>query len=202
MTYIVNSNQITETVAPTVEPVSLAEAKTHLRIDGTDSDTFIGTLITAARQWIEKEYQVSLVQRTYRADVEYFAARYRLPRPPLASITSVKYYTDDSPQVLTTLAATQYRADLGRGEIYVDAEAVSMPAISDRHDAVQITYVAGYSPDTASPQDYAANVPHPVKASILLHVGDLFENREATTQLKMQRLDTVDMLMAPYRVYS
>lgn len=201
MTYIVSSRQITETVAPAVEPVSLAEMKAHVREDYSDNDTILVTMIKAARVFIEKQYQLSLVQRTYRADVEGFAQRFRLPRPPLSSIASIKYYTNDSPQVLTTLDADFYRADLGRGEIYIDASSTTIPSVATRHDAVQISYVAGYEPSTDSPQDLAANVPEAIKSALKLQAADLFENRETHSQLRMVELDTTKMLLAPWREY-
>ena len=201
MTYIISTRQLTETVAPVADPITLAEAKTHLRVDGTDSDTLITAQITAARQYIEKTIQRSMVQRTYRADVEGFAYRYRLPLPPLASISSIKYYTPDSPQVLTTLDANFYRADLGRSEIYMDASSASIPSIASRHDAVQITFVAGHAPDTSSPIDHAANVPEAIKAATKLLVADMYENRETSTPLKITQLPTVDRLLAAYREY-
>lgn len=203
MTYKVSTRQITETVAPTIEPVGLHEMKVHCEVDDTgDFDTFLHFAIKAARQWVEKEYQLSLVQRTYRADVEGFASCYRLPRPPLSSITSIKYYNTDSPQVLTTLAADQYRTDTGRGEIYLDASADSIPAVSTRRDAVQITYVAGFEPTTDSPQDLAGNVPEAIKAAVKLQAADLFENRSTHSTIpKISELPTTKMLLAPWREY-
>lgn len=201
MTYIISTRQLTETVSALVEPVTLAEMKAHLRVDGSDSDTIIGTQITAARQYIEKTIQRSLVQRTYRADVWGFAGRFRLPSPSLASVSSIKYYTPDSPQVLTTLASNVYRADLGRSEIYIDESSTSIPSVATRHDAVQITYVAGYAPTADSPIDHAGNVPEAIKAAIKLQVADMFENRETSTPLKITQLPTIHNLIAVYREY-
>ena len=202
MTYKISTTQITETTAPVVEPVTLAEAKSHLRVDGSDSDTIIGTMIIAARQWAENYCQRSFVQRTYRADVEGWAARYRLPLEPFASLSSVKYYTPDSPQVLTTLDTDFYRANLGKSEIYVDASSSSYPSHATRDDAVQITYVAGDAPTTDSPQDHAGNVSNAVKAAILLMVGDLFENREGKIVGTIQSVNpVVEMLLSSYRIY-
>lgn len=201
MTYIISTNQITTVSNPVCEPVSLPSAKAHLRIDGSDSDTLINSLIKAAREWVENYCQRSLVQRTYRADVPYFASRYRLPMSPFASLTSVKYYTPDSPQVLTTLDANTYRSNLGKSEIYLNADGYTIPSTSTRHDAVQITFVAGESPSTDSPQDHAANVSSAVKAAILLVIGDLFENREMSSTLRIQQLPTVEMLLSSYRYY-
>lgn len=203
MTYVyrVNSNQITEVTAPTVEPISLTTAKAHLKIDGTDEDTLITAMIKAARQWLEKEYQISLVQRTYRADVEGFADIYHLPRPPFNSLTSVKYYTDDSPQVLTTLDSNYYRADPGRSEIYIESSVTTIPNVANRRDAVQITWVAGVDPDSSSPLDYTANVDGAIKAALLLQISELYERRSVNSEMRLQKTPTIDMLLARWREY-
>ena len=201
MSYKVNTRQLTETVAPTIEPVGLHEMKVHCRCEDTaDHDTILGVMITAARQFVEKQYQLSLVQRTYRADLWDFYSVIKLPLPPLSSITSIKYYNTDSPQVLTTLDATAYRHDLGRSIIYRDTT-VTIPSVSWRHDAVQITFVSGYEPSTDSPQNLAGNVPEAIKSAIKLQAADLFENRETNTQLRMTELPTTKMLLAPWREY-
>jgi len=203
MTYKISTVQVTETIAPLIEPVGLEEMKVHCRVNGMDDhDTILGVMITAARQWCEHYLQSSLVQRTYRADVPYFCYSYHLPMPPLSSVSSIKYYTPDSPQVLTTLDADFYRADLGRSIIYMDESSTPVPTVATRHDAIQITYVAGYEPSTDSPQYLAGNVPEAIKSAIKLQVGDLFENREIHTQvLRMQELPTVKMLLNGYRYY-
>jgi len=200
MSYKVSTKQITETIAPVIEPVSLAEMRTHCRIDTSDHDTILGVMITAARQWVEIHLQRSLVQRTYRADIWDFYSVICLPLPPLSSITSIQYYNTDSPQALTTLDATAYRHDLGYSRIYRDTN-VSIPAVSFRHDAVQITFVSGSEPSSDSPQDLAGNVPEAIKSAIKLQAADLFENRETNTQLRMQELPTTKMLLAPWREY-
>lgn len=195
----VSTKQLTETVAPVVEPVSDAEMKTHLRVDTSDSDTLIGVQTIAARQWVEKQLQMSLVQRTYRADLWAFADVMELPVPPLSSVTDIKYYNTDSPEVLTTLSTDVYRVNTLAGYIY-RAQGESWPSWAYRHDAVQITFVTGFEP-SGSPQDFAGNVPEAIKAAIKLQTGDLFENRESNSQLRIQELPTVTKLLAAYREY-
>ena len=201
MTIKVSTKQLTQTVAPAAEPVTVAEMKAHLHVTGTDSDIIIGAQLTAARELVENHLQRALIQRTYRADLWCFATKIVLPRPLLASITNIKYYTPDSPQVLTTLGSTIFRANLAFNYVYLDSGA-TLPSIATRHDAVQITYVAGFAPSTDSPiSDHAANVPEAIKSAIKLVVGDMFENRERSSQLRIQELPTVNNLLAAYREY-
>ena len=196
----VSTKQVTQTIEPVCEPVSLAEVKAHLRVDTSDFDTDLNAKIMAARQETEMFLQRVLVQRTYRADLWGFDTVIELPYPDLASITSIQYYTPDSPQVLTTLDSTVYRTDLTNNQIYLDWGA-SYPSVAVRHDAVQITYVAGYAPSTDSPQDLTANIPAAIKAALCLKVADMHENREVNSQLKLQELPTVMMLLSGYREY-
>lgn len=67
------------------------------------------------------------------------------------------------------------------------------PGSYHREDAVSVTYVAGYGNADA--------VPAPIKAAILLIVGHLYENREASTVGVSAELlpMAVDALLAPYR---
>ena len=194
----VSNEQLTETVAPTVEPMTLAQAKTFLRGPVySDEDSLISTLITAAREWVEDYCQRSFVPRTYRADLANFDDCIVLPRRPIISISSVQYYNTDSPSVLTTLASSTYALQADR---MVRNSGETWPAVYDRYDAVQITYLAGYDSGT-SPLD-ATNVPKRVYAAVGLMVGDLFENREAKIVGTVHSENpTVLRLLDPLRVH-
>jgi uncharacterized phiE125 gp8 family phage protein len=197
---IVTAEYVSEVTAPTYEPVSLAEAKAHLRVDAEDEDILISSLIVAARQRCENYTNRSFVQRTLRADVDWFEDEIFLPYIPVASITHIKYYNAASPSVLTTLSSAVYSLSRNRvirkyGQVW--------PAVDSREGAVQITYVAGYA-STSSPQYPPSNVPQAVKQSMLLYVGDMYENREAQILYPgaMQINKTAEALLDQYRIYS
>ena len=190
------TDQITETVAPTAYPVTLVEAKAHLRVDITDDDTLITSLISAATDFCEMYTQRSLVTRTYRADLPGFW-RGQLPMRPIIAISSYKYYDTGSPETLTTWAASNYQLVSG---ILHYTEAASFPSWAYRADAIQITYSAGYAP-TSSPEVAAENVPDAIKAAILMLVADMYEYREARIVNQMVTENkTVEMLLSSYRV--
>jgi uncharacterized phiE125 gp8 family phage protein len=56
------SIQVVET--DTTEPVTLAEAKTWMKVDYTDDDDLITSMITGAREDIEQELHLKLVPST------------------------------------------------------------------------------------------------------------------------------------------
>jgi uncharacterized phiE125 gp8 family phage protein len=96
--------------APAAEPVSTSEAKSHLRVDTTADDTYIGTLITVARQNVESHLRRALISQTWEVVLDAFPAGViRLPKPPLASVTSIKYTDDEGNE--STYSSANYVVD-------------------------------------------------------------------------------------------
>lgn len=190
---------LTETSVSSTEPVTVTEAKSHLRVDISTDDTYIGTLITAARQYVEEYCQRSFVAKTYRLDLSQFYDSVTLAKGPVQSITSVKYYNTASPSVLTTLASTVYQL---HGDTISRAYGESWESTNVRPDAVQITYTTGYS-DLYSPLGTGASVPVGVKQAILLLVGALYENRESEVLYPGQliQIKAFHSLLQPYRLF-
>lgn len=154
-------------------PVTLAEARAHLRIDDTSEDTLITTLISVATEYAEKRLARALITQTWELYLDEFPADeiIGIKFPPLQSITSVKYY--DSDNTLQTLATTVYDVDTIRepGQIRL-ADAQYWPATYYRPNAVIIRFVAGYG-------NASTNVPELIRAAIKLLISYFFENREA-----------------------
>ena len=141
-----------QTIAPTAEPISLAQAKRQLRVDGTDDDTFIAGLITAARSYVENYCSSQLVVATYQQKLDKFPCgdTISLNYPPLIDVTSITYV--DSNGTTQTLATTVYSVLTTEkpGKIKLKY-GQSWPSIRSQPDAVTITFRAGYArPFTAS----------------------------------------------------
>lgn len=96
--------------APTVEPVSLTTVKSYLRIDGTDSDTLLTSLIAAGRAYAEAFQNRAYLTQTWEASFDSFPdSPFELPKPPLASITSIKYMDSDGAE--STISSSDYQVD-------------------------------------------------------------------------------------------
>lgn len=176
----------------TVEPVSLAEAKEHLRVTHALDDALIAALITAARQVAENELGRALMTQTWQKTLDQFPASIELPYPPVQAIQSVTYLDDSG--ALTLLAPASYTLD-ERSEPgwLVPAYGYEWPTTLDSVNAVTITYTAGYAD--------AAAVPAAIKAWINLHVGHLYENRESTVPgISIAPLPFLPGLLDGYRV--
>jgi uncharacterized phiE125 gp8 family phage protein len=177
---------------PTTTPVSLIEAKAHLRVDHNDDDTLIGSLIAAAVDHLDGWSGIlgrALVTQTWRQDFADFGCL-RLALGPVASIEKIEYFDGDNAN--QTLADTVYTHFTDARGSYVDLKPdQSWPGTYSRPDAVSVTYVAGVPVN---------DVPAALKAAILLMVGNWYANREATTETTMTELPLgAYALIAPYR---
>jgi uncharacterized phiE125 gp8 family phage protein len=175
---------LTVTTGAATLPVSLTEAKAHLRVvDFTGDDDYIVSLIDAATTWCEDYCDRTFADKTYTvAFDDWPALRTELPRPPVrlngtatsATVTISYVDTSGSTQTLTW-------AQSGTQQFRVDRDHVpcliyplylqDWPSVRLDDKSVQITYLAGYGG--------AANVPTPAKHAIKMLVGHWYASREA-----------------------
>ena len=185
--------------APAAEPVSASEAKAHLRVDTTADDTYIGTLITVARQNVESHLRRALISQTWEVVLDAFPAGViRLPKPPLASVTSIKYTDDDG--VEATYSSDNYvvDSDTEPGRVVLKS-GQTWPAVTlAAANGVRVRYVAGYGAA-------GSNVPQAIRQAILLVIGSLYENREDVLVAQGASIGVLPFgvvaLLAPYRIY-
>lgn len=159
--------------APASEPVTLAEAKLHCRVDLTDDDALITAHIVSAREEIERLTGMALITQTLELVLPEWPCsdRVELPRPPLTSVTSVKYkdYTGSE----TTWDSANYivGVDSVPGVLGLAWNAVWPSVVLYPVEPIRIRYVAGFAS--------AAAVPQSLKQAMLLLIGHWYENREA-----------------------
>ena len=177
--------------APAVEPVTLAEAKTQCRVDTADDDTYITTLITTARGYVEEILDVSLITTVWEARYDCFPLwEIILPRPPMQNATVTVVYRDEG-GTNRTITTGSFQSDhyATPGRIYPNFEGI-WPAVRGDENSVVVRWSAGYGASGAS-------VPNVIKHAILLLVAHWYETRQPVSQgMQMPIPATFDTLMA------
>jgi len=187
---------LTLVTAPTDEPVTLSEAKEHLRVIGTTDDTYITKLIVAARGVVETITRRALMTQTLDWKFGAFPVdELIVPLPPLVSVTSISYVDTAGNTVVwssTEYAVLDAGALTAAGRI-VPAYGKSWPSVRGLPNDITVRFVAGYA---------AASVPDEIRWGMLLIIGELYERRE--TALVGAVINTVPLsaeyLLSPYRV--
>lgn len=167
--------------APTAEPITLGEAKSHLRLTSTDTaeDDLISSLIVAAREHVETYTNRALLTQTWYWKADGFpcgGAPIVLPRPPLVSITSISYVDQNGATQTWAAGSTGYQLVKPAGPKAQYARiapsyGVWYPTTRCQPEAVTVEYVCGYGDET--------NVPESIKHAMKLLIGHWYENREA-----------------------
>lgn len=181
------------TSAPAVEPVSLAEVKAHLRVDGDTEDDLIGALITAARSWVERQYGLSLISQgwLFYLDRVPEGGAVALPLGPLQSVESVTLHAEDGGAA--ALDADDYAYDAISKPARLIFKSVSGVASLRRLNGIEIAYRCGFG-------DEAEDVPGPIRQALLLSIAHWFERREPGVGAEPPEVPAmVAGLMAPYR---
>lgn len=178
---------------PAEEPITLSEAKTHLRITTSDDDTYITNLITSSRQAIENYCEISMVTQTLemlfndfgktcsnwkngiqdypRLNSEYNSIY--IPKPPLQSVSSIKVFADDDTSI--TVDSDIYHVFTygpvitpTKGRIALK-HGQTWPYVGRSVEGVRIKFIAGYGG--------ASDVPEQLKQCIKEELAYRYENR-------------------------
>lgn len=164
------------TVAPTVMPVALADAKLDLRVDQADEDTLIDSLIAAATDYLEAPngaINKAFTTQTWTLSVKCPDRHYRiwLPVTPVQSISSITYYDADNVQQTLTVSDFYFHGE--EDWAYIEPkQGVTWPATYDRLDAITVEFVAGFGAT-------ADDVPQTIRQCVRLLVGHWYTHRTA-----------------------
>lgn len=182
---------LTVVTPSTVKLITLEEAKLQTRVTHAHEDDLLNAAIVAAREWIEKRTWRQLLTTTLMLRMDRFP-RDRfivLPRPRLASVTSIEHLSGGS---WATLSAGRYEVDTASepGRIRIDSS--GWPATDDALNAVRITFVAGYGPAVS-------DVPESLRLAAKLLVSTFYNFRGEIPEAAQQ---AVESLIGPYCVRS
>jgi len=169
--------------APTAAPITLAQAKEHLRVDHTADDDYITALIDAAVEHLDARAGIlggfCLVEQVWEWSIDGFpaAGAIELPLAPVQSIDLVSYRdaNGDSQTLASSVYGLAFRHGLGR---FYLKDGQDWPSTDNDPESVTVRMTVGHTA-TSSPIDYGENVPAGLLAAIRLHVGMLYQNRES-----------------------
>ncbi len=196
---------------PAGEPVSLAEAKLHLRVDFDEDDGLIQMLISAARQAAETLTNRQFVTARWRLVLDSFPGpslmgvpsgqpfslpghAILIPKSPLQSVVEIRYL--DMAGVSQVMPAVNYAVDsvcepARITPVFGQIWPIPLPQIG----SVSVTFDVGYGS--------AASVPEGIKSWIKLRIGSLYAHREEVAALSRGRIEAlpfIDGLLDPYKV--
>lgn len=183
---------------PAGEPLTLADAKLHLRVDGTHEDALISSMIRTARQKLDGRDGFlgrALMLQTWEMSLDAFPAReIKIPLVPLNAIVSVIYIDRDG--IEQTVDAQNYEADTSVDEGWiVPVRGFHWPVTMHTINAVRIRFIAGYGG--------AEDVPEPIRHAIRMHTAHLYDGRDIGPAEHTK--DTPlgwEQHVAPYRMWS
>ena len=152
-------------------PITVADAKEHLRVTDTEDDEYIRRLIVASYEYAQTATRQQLQATNYVETWDFFPRVIEPNRWPLRSVTSIGY-TDEN-GTTQTLSSTAFQVDTSNtpGRIAPTADEVTWPVTEGgTFNAVTVSYTAGQSSVTAF--DVRA------KVGMLMLIGHWYKQRE------------------------
>lgn len=179
---------------PSSEPVSLDEAKVYLRIDHSDEDALIASLITTSRLQVEAGLGLALIEQQWmvQADCWPLSGVVDLPLRPLQSVDEIRVLDGDG--VPTILDSLTYAVDTNGDRPRVASRTGYWPLPGARLAGIEIDITAGFGTD-------AADVPEDLRQALLALLAHWYEHR-GLVELGSQSPpipSAVSQLLSPYK---
>jgi uncharacterized phiE125 gp8 family phage protein len=197
---------LTLVTAPAQEPISLVEAKAHLRVDTADDDALIDGLIRAAREHVETYTHRAPITQTWDLKRNEFPCGdvIWIPKAPLVSVTSITYV--DTAGDSQTWSSALYTVDapsgpMARQGLVTPVYGESFPSTRRQVNAVTVRFVAGYGSTTAAS---LLAVPASIKAAMKILIAHWYG--PGRTSVNVGNIvtvipSTVDALLWPYKSF-
>ena len=181
------------TAQPAAEPLSLADLKAHLRVDGSDEDGLLEGLIRTARDHLERTTALCLINRTMRlyADGWPETGPLELTRGPVVSVSGVTAYAGDGSASAVSLAGHVLDGEARPARLWLAARPDAVRAVH----GIEVDFIAGFG-------ETANDVPDGLKRALMTHAALMYEFR-AHVPLDMQPAavpEGYDRLVAPYLI--
>jgi uncharacterized phiE125 gp8 family phage protein len=187
--------------APTSEPLDILDCAQHLRIDSTNEDAYLTSLIKAARQYVENLCGPLITQTWYQYQ-DRFPNGYDLAigKPRLITVTSLKYTNEAGTQ--STFSSSYYTVSIQDEyrPLIVLRDDYDWPDNGELYNTnpIEIEFTCGYGAT-------AAYVPEPIKIAMLMLISQWYENREPSISGPGSIIAavpfSVDALLSDYRVW-
>ena len=162
-------NYVKRTTAPTLRPVSLDQAKTHLHVTGTSEDENIGIYLDAAINACENRLQTAIMDSGFTLYARSFCQHISLQKKWVSAINSVKYYDVNGTQ--TTVSSINYAVqDFKVPNVLYFNDSYTFPNTDLREFPVEVSFQAGFTS--------ASSVFPAIRNAVFLEVADRYENRQ------------------------
>lgn len=177
---------------PTAEPLTLAEIKAHLRLDGSEEDTLLSSLITTAREHLERETGLCLIAQSWRFYLDRWPQDgiVRIEKYPLRTIDAVTVYEADGTAVEVPLEDHLLDAEARPARLWLR----NPPMPGQAMNGIEIDFSAGFG-------EAGADIPDTLKRAMSIHVGHMFAFRGVVSpdQQPAGIPDGYERLIGPYR---
>ncbi|MCX8998465.1 phage head-tail connector protein [Rhizobiaceae bacterium BDR2-2] len=178
---------------PAVEPLTLAGAKAHLRLDGAEEDALILSLIATARDHLERETGLCLIGRTMRLYRDRWPPDgvLDLDHGPVTAVSAVTVYDDAGDASAVSLEGHRLDGTARPARLWLK----DRPAPGAALNGIEVDFVAGFG-------ETGADVPDALKRAMLEHVALMFTFRGAVAAENQPAAvpEGYDRLVAPWRI--